>query len=91
MCVCLFLVRRWDPVAERQIWNGAWSSILVYQLQCYSQPVRLSASLFVCLSACLPSKETKRVGVSGGLLLPMTAKNKHTHHTNIEPEVAADR
>lgn len=26
-CVCLFLVRRWDPVAGWQIWNGTWSSI----------------------------------------------------------------
>lgn len=60
LCVCLFLVRRWDPVAKGQIWNGAWSSILVYQIQCYSEPVRLSATLFVCL----PTEEVGGWGVS---------------------------
>lgn len=57
MCMYLFLVRRWDPVAERQIWKGAWSSILVYQFQCYSQPV--------CLSVCLSAHQRDEAG--GGM------------------------
>lgn len=77
-CGCLFLVWRWDPMAGRQIWNGAWSSV-VYQLQCYGQSVCPS----VCLSDCLPTKETNKGGWEGeSLLRLMSAKNKH----NIPPK-----
>lgn len=76
-CVCLFLVRRRDPVAERPIWNGTWSSILVYRLQCYGQPVCLSACLFVCLTVC-PTRR-REVGCVGALLLQVQKINTHTH------------
>jgi len=67
-------------VAERQIWNGACSSISEYQLQCYGQPVCLS----VCLCVCLPAAGMRGRGVCGGLLV--RAENKHANTSNYDVE-----
>lgn len=69
------------PWPERQIWNGAWSSILVYQLQCYGQSVCLPVCLSVWLSAHRRDDGAcVCVCMGGGLLLLMSAKNKHAPH-----------
>lgn len=60
MCVCLFLVRRLDPVAGRQIWNARMVQYLSVSVTLLWS-VSLSACLFVCLTVYRPAEDTPRL------------------------------